>query len=91
MDKIFEQQLESKRNELISLNAAYGGEFRSEELHIVVNQIGEIRIGIAYTLSPSKAVYFYAGYGHFQQAVCYSNASIPFRHPSRQTINQRIV
>ena len=91
MDKIFEQQLESKRNELISLNAAYGGEFRSEELHIVVNQIGEKRIGIAYTLSPSKAVYFYAGYGQaiFSKRFATATQTYLFAiHHAKQLINE---
>ena len=57
MNELFEQQLDSKRQELRDLHEAYGGEFRADGLHI-----GEIVIGVAYTLSPSMAVYFYAGY-----------------------------
>lgn len=57
MNELFEQMLASKQQELRDLHEAYGGEFRADGLHI-----GEVVIGIAYTLSPSMAVYFYAGY-----------------------------
>ena len=58
MNELFEQMLESKQQELRDLHQAYGGEFRADGLHI-----GEVVIGIAYTLSPTTSAYFYAGYG----------------------------
>lgn len=57
MNELFEQMLESKQQELRDLHEAYGGEFRADGLHI-----GEVVIGIAYTLSPTTSAYFYVGY-----------------------------
>lgn len=90
MTEQFEQQLESKRQELRDLHEMYGGEFDGGgELHIVVSKdapVTSISVGIRYTLYPSMGIYFFCGFGEDTDPQVYRQSAISRkRYPTAMT------